>query len=159
MPDLMLLLGQASHALTTELAAGLEGVGITPRGHCVLYHAMQGEYTQSQLAALCAVDKTTMVFTIDELERAGLVTRTLSAADRRARIIAVTDAGRRVVDEAEAVVASIYADVLGALPGDERDAFVHALDRLVAGRLAQPVQCERPVRRSRASTRASLVVT
>ena len=62
------------------------------------------------------------------------------------------------MDEAEAVVAGIYADVLGALPGDEREVFVHALDRLVAGRLAQPVQCERPVRRPRASTRAGLVI-
>jgi MarR family transcriptional regulator for hemolysin len=152
--DLMLLLGQASHVLTTELTAGLEDVGITPRGHCVLYHALQGEYTQSQLAGLCCLDKTTMVFTVDELERAGFAERRPSRTDRRARIITVTDAGQRVVEEAQAVVARIYADVLGALPPDERDVFVHALDRLVTGRLAQRAQCERQVRRPRV-TRSS----
>jgi MarR family transcriptional regulator, transcriptional regulator for hemolysin len=150
--DLMLLLGQASHALTTELTAGLATLGITPRAHCVLYHAAQGDLTQSQLAALCALDKTTMVFTLDELEQSGLAERRLSPTDRRARIIAVTEAGRKLVAEADAVVDRIYEDVLGALPRDERDAFLHALDRLVAGRLSQPVQCERPVRRPRQSS-------
>src|SRR5205814_7558077 len=110
----MLLLGQASHALNTELTFALERIGITPRGHCVLYHALQADYTQSQLASLCSLDKTTMVFTMDELEQAGLAARQLSSADRRARIISVTERGREVVEEAQAVVAQIYADVLGA---------------------------------------------
>src|SRR5215218_1049312 len=100
--DLMLLLGQASHALTTELTAGLATLGITPRGQCVLYHASQAELTQTQLAQLCALDKTTMVFAMDELERAGLAERRLSATDRRARIIAVTSAGKEVVARAQA---------------------------------------------------------
>src|SRR5688500_5042738 len=91
--DLMLLLGQASHALTTELAAGLIEVGISPRSHCVLTHALGGNLTQSQLAEMCALDKTTMVVTIDELERAGLAERRPSSTDRRARIISVTEAG------------------------------------------------------------------
>ena len=147
--DLMLLLGQASHALTTELTAGLATLGISPRGHCVLYHAAQADLTQSELAALCDLDKTTMVFTMDELERAGLAERRPSHTDRRARIIGVTDAGREVVTQAQQVVDAIYADVLGALPPDERHAFVQALGRLVGGRLSQPVACERPVRRRR----------
>src|ERR1041385_5469618 len=149
----MLLLGQASHALTTELTAGLQRVGITPRGHCVLYHALQGEYTQSQLAALCCLDKTTMVFTMDELERAGLAERQLVSSDRRARIIRVTDAGRELVASAQSVVSELYADVLGSLPASSRQAFVDALGRLVSGRLAQPVVCERPVRRPRVTRR------
>jgi MarR family transcriptional regulator for hemolysin len=148
--DLVMLLGQASHALTTELTAGLATLGITPRSHCVLYHAMLGEHSQSQLAALCDLDKTTMVFTIDELERAGFAERRQSGSDRRARIIGVTAAGREVVEQAQTIVDSIYADVLGSLPEAERRAFVDALGRLVEGRLAQPVACERPVRRPRA---------
>src|SRR6185436_3611856 len=97
--DLMLLLEQASHALTTELAAGLAEVGISPRAHCVLTHALNGDLTQSQLAELCALDNTTMVVTIDELEKAGLAERQLSPTDRRARIIAVTRAGQQKAAE------------------------------------------------------------
>ena len=46
--------------------------------------------------------------------------------DAKLEELVATSAGRRVVDEAEAVVAGIYADVLGALPGEERETFVHA---------------------------------
>jgi MarR family transcriptional regulator for hemolysin len=147
--DLALLLSQASHALATELTAGLTELGISPRAHCVLSKAMGNELTQSQLAGLCALDKTTMVVTIDELERAGLAERRLSSTDRRARIIFVTEAGERMVERGREIVARIYDDVLGALPAGERDAFVDALARLVNGRLATPVACERPPRRPR----------
>ncbi|HEX2184301.1 MAG TPA: MarR family transcriptional regulator [Chloroflexota bacterium] len=145
--DLVLLLSQASHALTTELTAELAELGITPRAHCVLSHALQGELTQGQLAERCALDKTTMVVTIDELERAGLAERRPSSADRRVRIIAVTASGRRIVAQAQAIVSRIYDDVLATLPVAERGPFLDALVRLVEGRLSTPVRCERPVRR------------
>ena len=45
---------------------------------------------------------------------------------RRARIVAVTDEGARVVAEARAVVDRVYDDVLGTLPARERAAFVSA---------------------------------
>ena len=143
----MFLLSQASFALTTELTAGLAELGISPRAHCVLYHAMTGELTQIQLAGMCALDKTTMVVTVDELERAGLAERQPSQTDRRARIISVTKAGERMVAKANEIVAGIRDDVLRALPADEREGFVNGLVRLVDGRLASPRQCEPPVRR------------
>jgi MarR family transcriptional regulator for hemolysin len=145
--DLVLLLSQASHALTTELTAGLAALGISPRAHCVLSKAVTGELTQTRLAELCDLDKTTMVVTIDELEKAGLAERRLSSTDRRARIISVTEAGERILADARAIVARIYDDVLATLPAPEREAFVGGLVRLVEGRLATPVQCDRPVRR------------
>lgn len=149
--DLGLLLSRAAHGLHAELTAGLIELGISPRAHCVLSHAMGGELTQSQLAGLCSLDKTTMVVTIDELERAGLAERRLSSTDRRARIIWVSPAGEQLVERGREVVARIYDDVLGALPEGEREAFVEAL-ALVAGRLADPPPCEKPVRRPRVSS-------
>jgi DNA-binding MarR family transcriptional regulator len=145
--DLMFLLAQASHALETEMTAQLQALGISPRAHCVLTHALRDELTQSQVAEQCALDKTTMVVTMDELERAGLAERRPSGTDRRARIIAVTKAGERRVGEANAIVARIYDEVLGALPAGQRDAFVAGLAQLVGGRLSTPAKCERPVRR------------
>src|SRR5579859_5927335 len=121
--DLLLLLGQASHALATELTARLEELGMTPRMHCVLAHALRGQLTQNELAAQCGLDKTTMVVTLDELERAGLAERRASATDRRARIVGVTAAGKRKVAQADEIVARVNADVLSALPGRERQAF------------------------------------
>jgi MarR family transcriptional regulator for hemolysin len=145
--DLVFLLSQASHALATELTARLEELGITPRSHCVLSKALAGEFTQSQVAEQCALDKTTMVVTLDALERAGLAERRPSSSDRRARIIGVTKEGERVAAAADAIVALTYSDVLAALPESQRDAFVDSLNRLVNGRLSTPPECSKPPRR------------
>ncbi len=152
--DLMMLLSQASHRLSCELTAALEEVGISPRANCVLTTALRGELTQGHLADLCQLDKTTMVVTIDELERAGLAERLPSKTDRRARIIAVTPAGERIVDAARRIVADVYEDVLGTLPARERDALLSGLATLVGegGRLSQPAQCDQVVRRPRAAS-------
>jgi DNA-binding MarR family transcriptional regulator len=147
--DLVFLLSQAAHALQTEMTAELADLGVTPRMHCVLYHAQGGEFTQIQLADKCALDKTTMVVTMDALEKAGLAERRPSPTDRRARIIAVTEAGAELVARGDAIVARLYADVLESLPEDSRDAFVGGLQSLVTGRLANPPACEQPVRRRR----------
>jgi DNA-binding MarR family transcriptional regulator len=154
-PDLCVLLSQASHALATRTAAALSDVGTSPRGHCVLYHALAGERTQGELAGLCGLDKTTMVVTVDELERAGLAERRSSRTDRRTRIVAVTEEGRRVVEAGNAVVRRLRDAVLAALPPDDRDAFCDGLVRLVQGPLAAPVECDPPIRRRAPRQRSS----
>ena len=146
-PDLMMLLHVASHTLETEMTARLATIGVTPRANCVLSQALRQERTQTELAEACNLDKTTMVVTVDALEREGLAERRLSSIDRRARIIAVTPAGAELVAKAQRVIEGIYKDVLTSLPRDERDAFVAGLTRLAQGRLSTPVPCEKPPRR------------
>jgi MarR family transcriptional regulator for hemolysin len=145
--DLCWLLSRASYTLTTELTAALEEMSLSPRAHHVLATALTGTYTQTELARLVGLDKTTMVVTLDELEAAGLAERRLSSDDRRARVIAVTKAGERKVRAAAKILEHIRNDVLSVLGDDEREAFVAALRRLVLGRLSQPVATAAPVRR------------
>jgi MarR family transcriptional regulator for hemolysin len=145
--DLCWLLSRVSHALTTEFTAALEDSGVSPREHSVLATAITGDYTQTELARMVGLDKTTMVVTLDELEAAGLAQRRPSSTDRRARVIAVTKAGQRKVHSAEAVLQRVRDDVLESLPEDERQVFLRALGRLACGRLSEPVTCMHPVRR------------
>ncbi len=145
--DLCWLLARASHVLTTESTAALEEVGISPRSHAVLMTAMTGEHTQTEIARLVGLDKTTMVVTVDELEAAGLAERRPSSTDRRARVIAVTPAGERTVREADKVLDWVREDVLSVLPAEDRDVFLRALCTLASTRLAEPVACAHPVRR------------
>ena len=145
--NLCWLLSRASYTLTTELTAAFEALGIAPRAHAVLAAAATGAHSQTELARMVGLDKTTMVVTIDELEAAGLAERRPSPTDRRARVIAVTDAGQRKLRDAEEIADAIRDDVLGTLPEDDRRVFVASLMRLVGGRLAEPVQCAQPVRR------------
>jgi MarR family transcriptional regulator, transcriptional regulator for hemolysin len=106
-----------------------------------------GDCTQNALGRKIGIDKTTMVVTIDELEAAGLAERRPSPTDRHARVITVTEAGRRMVREAERIAERVQNDVLATLPDDEREVFVNALGRLVGQRLHDPADCARPVRR------------
>jgi MarR family transcriptional regulator, transcriptional regulator for hemolysin len=145
--DLCWLLSRASHGLTTEFTAALEELAISPRDHAVLSTAITGEYTQTEIARLVGLDKTTMVVTVDELEVAGLAERRPSANDRRARVIAVTDAGKRKVREADKVLDRVRDDVLSVLTPGDRACFLRALGTLACGRLADPVACAQPVRR------------
>lgn len=145
--NLCWLLARASHSLTAQLTAALAELGLSPRAHCVLSTAIAGQYTQTALAQAVGLDKTTMVVTIDELEAAGLAERRPAAGDRRARIVAVTEAGERKVAQGKEIDARIQAEVLASLPARERDHFVDALARLVGDRLAEPAVCQASVRR------------
>lgn len=147
--DLCWLLSRASHNLTTEMTAALEDLGISPRTHAVLTTAMTGEHTQTEIARIVGLDKTTMVVTVDELEAAGLAERRPSSTDRRARVIAVTDAGKRTVKRADKVLDRVRDDVLSVLAPEERQVFLASLTQLACGRLAVPVACAQPVRRAR----------
>ncbi|MEU8221015.1 MarR family transcriptional regulator [Kribbella sp. NPDC048915] len=147
-PDLSGYLTRAGHVLETQLAAALSGIGLTPRMHHVLRCALEAERTQIQLAELAYLDKTTMVSTVDALEKAGYAERRPSASDRRARIIAVTGAGARIAAEGQEIVDRVHAEALDVLTAAQRRTFVESLVTLVDGPLATPVP-QQPVRRPR----------
>jgi DNA-binding MarR family transcriptional regulator len=142
-----MLLNQAGYALSNRLAAALEELGLSVRVYCVLSKADDGEYTQRRLGELAWLDKTTMVVTLDEMERRGLAERRLSPTDRRVRVVAITDAGRERLRRADAIVQGVYDEVLAGVDDEQRAAFVALLDQLVAGPLAAPFHMEKPARR------------
>src|SRR5580658_4898876 len=121
--DLSYLLSHASHVLATQMSAAMAEIGLTPRGWCVLFHALEAERTQIELAEIADLDKTTMVVTVDELERAGLAERRQSSTDRRARIIAVTEEGRHTVAEGSKIADRVHRGVLDSLPEEQREPF------------------------------------
>jgi MarR family transcriptional regulator, transcriptional regulator for hemolysin len=145
--NLAWLLYRAHWALASELTAALEPVGVSARGYHVLRAALSGDHTQTELADVVGLDKTTMVVTVDELERQGFAERRPAPHDRRARIIAVTAAGKRKVAEADKVKERVQADVLGELPPRDQKALIDGLDKLVQGRLSEQVECTPPLRR------------
>ncbi|MBO1418296.1 MarR family winged helix-turn-helix transcriptional regulator [Streptomyces sp. FH025] len=58
------------------------------------------ERAPGELAAHTMVTTGAMTKRVDRLERAGLVTRRTAEGDRRGRVVALTDAGLRLIDEA-----------------------------------------------------------
>ncbi|MER5885392.1 MarR family winged helix-turn-helix transcriptional regulator [Streptomyces sp. NPDC001941] len=148
-PDLSFLLDHTSHVLRTQMAAALARIGLTARMHCVLVHALEQERTQAQLAEIGDMDKTTMVVTVDALEKAGLAERRPATHDRRARIIAVTEEGAKVARQSQKIVDGVHESALGSLPEAEREALLRVLNLLVQGHLATPDEGAGTARRAR----------
>jgi MarR family transcriptional regulator for hemolysin len=128
--DLCWLLARASALLNAESTAALRELGITPRQHYVLVTARSGQSTQTDLARTVGLDKTTLMVTLDELERIGLAERRPLPSDRRVRLVAVTPAGERVLEQADTALERSRVGVLSLLPDDERPVFLSALARL-----------------------------
>lgn len=136
--DLAYLFNQSAYAFSAQLGAELADLGITVRDFCVLMKAEEGEHTQNRVAELAMLDKTTMVATLDGLEKSGLAERRVSSSDRRARVVGVTSKGKRLLAKAYDVYNAFVDERLGALSDEDREVFVRALTTLTDGPLATP---------------------
>jgi len=86
--------------------------------------------TQSELAAAVGRDKTRLIPILDRLEARGLLRRTPDPADRRNRVVALTDEGRELVRSCRAGIRGVEAEMLAAIDPEERHVCVAVLDRL-----------------------------
>lgn len=86
-----------------------------------------GPMRMTELAAAMGTDKPYATLVVDDLEARGLAARTVDPSDRRAKIVAVTEAGRRAAATADAILAN-------PAPGISRldDEEIRTLDRLMA---------------------------
>jgi DNA-binding MarR family transcriptional regulator len=84
-----------------------------------------------ELAARCALDASTISRAVAALVARGLVQRTADPADRRARILTLTDAGRAGLADLERQQTDLLAAALQDWTVAEVYAFVTALARFV----------------------------
>src|SRR3954462_1185216 len=91
----------------------LESTGLTPAlfGLLNILGAREGAI-QQELGSAMGVDPSTMVSLIDELERAGLAKRKPHPTDRRARAVALTPKGRRVLQQGRQMAFQVEEEVL-----------------------------------------------
>ena len=129
---LLARLGSTSEA---AFRAALEPLGVRPRHYAVLSAlADQGELVNQQAVGGClAIDPSTMVAVVDELEDKGLVTRRRDPADRRRYLLALTAKGRRIHVACRSAAGRCEAEVLTALDGDERVTLRRLLKKALVG--------------------------
>lgn len=89
--------------------------------------------TQAELAAAVHRDKTRLIPILDRLEARGLLSRTPDPADRRNRVVALTDAGREVLTACRCEVRAMEAAFLASVPAARRRVFVEVLEQLAEG--------------------------
>jgi MarR family transcriptional regulator for hemolysin len=92
---------------------------------------------QGVLADHLGFEGPSLVRVVDLLVEEGLVTRAEDAVDRRAKILSLTDAGRKRVIEIERLLAGLRADLLSDVDAEELKVAVLLLSRLEA-KLAGP---------------------
>ena len=142
--DMTWLLARVSHALGYLFVDALAPLALNPRTYIVLSAAAGATSTgmprsQLALAQTIGLDKSTMVVTLDELERAGLITRRPDPHDRRARVVAPTAAGLQLLAQAEATIQRVEREALTDLSMDDQQVLHRLLKQLLAGRLSSGI--------------------
>jgi DNA-binding MarR family transcriptional regulator len=87
---------------------------------------------QVTLAGLIAYDRTTITGVVDRLVLKGLITRHASKVDRRARALAITDAGRRTLRTITPAAEAAQQIMLRGLTDREAKELVRLLQKAIA---------------------------
>jgi DNA-binding MarR family transcriptional regulator len=124
-PDLAAMLHPLTRALVAAELPVLARHGISMWGYVVLNALEEGPArTQAALAQSIGADKTRIIATLDELQRAGLISREPDPADRRIRLLAISAAGRRVRADAQSAIQANEDRLLDRLAPADRQAFL-----------------------------------
>ena len=108
---------------------------LAEHGLVLIHHAILaalsdfGPSSQQHLADALDFDKSHLVARIDQLERRGLVSRNQDPADRRRNQVALTSAGRELVDQLQRVAEESQRGFLEALSAQERQTLISLLSR------------------------------
>lgn len=112
---------QASgHDLTSVQFAAMDAIRETPG------------IDQATVAAMIAYDRATIGGVIDRLVQKGLVERSVSKRDRRAREVRLTDKGDTLFKDILPLVRALQADILPGLTEDQRATFLALARQAVA---------------------------
>ncbi|HEY4279928.1 MAG TPA: MarR family transcriptional regulator [Conexibacter sp.] len=117
-----------------QTEASLAEIGLRTR-HFVALTVLRDHApaTQQALATVLAIDRTNLVGLLNELEADGYIERRRASEDRRRHIVVLTDAGERVLAQAEAGVAQAEDALLLGLDEDERRVLFQLLQRATSG--------------------------
>ena len=131
--DLAAMLQPLVRGLTAAELPVLARHGLTMWGYIVLSALDDApQSSQAALAERIGADKTRIIATLDTLQEAGLITRDPDPADRRARILSITGAGRATRKSAQREIQRGEERLLARLTAADRQAFLRAAGLLSA---------------------------
>jgi DNA-binding MarR family transcriptional regulator len=126
--DLAAMMYPLSRALIAAELPILRTHEISMWGYAVLNTLVeQPIHTQSALAKAIGADKTRIIPVLDELQERALIERSPDPEDRRARQLAVTDAGRALRAAVQTDIQRGEDHLLARLPAADRKGFLRAL--------------------------------
>jgi DNA-binding MarR family transcriptional regulator len=90
----------------------------------------RGPTRQNVLATELGLSPHSITDVVDGLERVGLAERRADPTDRRAKLVAITDAGEAGLDVANATRERLLKQIFGALSEADRATFMRLLDSM-----------------------------
>ncbi|MEL7608965.1 MAG: MarR family winged helix-turn-helix transcriptional regulator [Bacillota bacterium] len=89
--------------------------------------------TQNELAGMLNVSKASVGVSLKRMERSGFIKRAQDKTDSRCNRIALTKKGEEFARWCEIDYDMIYSTMLASFDGDERQAFLELLERMLKG--------------------------
>lgn len=110
---------RAARALARRFDVALKPAGVTSGQFSLLMSLNRPQPAKlGSVAALLAMDRTTLTANLKPLERRRLIRMSVDPADRRARLLHLTDTGRKIL----AAAAPIWRQLHGAIEAELSDA-------------------------------------
>ena len=133
------LLHRAHQAAVTLSAGALAMKGLTIRQFAVLaaLHTQDGQ-NQSSLVTATGIDRSTLADMVSRMEKGGLIRRTPSTEDARAKAVSLAPAGEIAFQEALPQVQQADALLLNGLRSTRRDSLISALAILAGAGEPEP---------------------
>ena len=129
--NLMPLVAQSARQWRRAIDRQLQPLGLTEATWLPLLHLSRAAEAprQKDLAGALQLDSSSVVRLLDALQAAGFITRE-EGQDRRAKTIVLTDAGRAVALQVEAVIDTVRTRYLGGLPRQDLDTALRVIQRI-----------------------------
>ena len=89
------LMNRSMHRYNQGLQAEIAPMGLSvSKVRALAALATRGKLTVNELSVYAVAEQSTMSRTVDQMEKDGLIRRTVSAEDSRVRLVSLSDAGR-----------------------------------------------------------------
>ncbi len=127
------LLRRAWYGLNQAFRRRIVHLDLTPDRYTVLRNLSEAGrtgLTQSELTERMSSDPNTIASLVERMQAAGLLLRETDRADRRARRLRLSLAGRRKFQAAFEVALALQDEVLGPFDPNERERFLEILEKL-----------------------------
>jgi DNA-binding MarR family transcriptional regulator len=132
-PGAAFLLSQLGYHSSRLWQRRLAPLGLDPRHVMLLRHVAVSEgRSQQALGEALRIPPSRMVALVDVLEQRGLLQRRPNPADRRVRILHLTDDGRRLLDEVMRISREHERQLCTGLAPAEREQLIGLLNRIAA---------------------------
>ncbi len=94
------------------------------------YQSNRGGMTQTDLGKMLLVNRSNVTGLVDRMEKAGWVSRSADAGDRRVNQIKITKPGKRLLERVETIYYTRIEEIMTSFASEEHTQLCHMLERV-----------------------------